>query len=59
MMQHEFTTPLSTALMFLDIIINKITDDSVIQIIILIKSALNLLLSLVWDLMDLKMIKEN
>ena len=45
--------------MFLDIILPKLTDEACIKIIVLVKSALNLLLSLVKDLMDLKMIKEN
>jgi len=59
MMSHEFRTPLGTALMFIEMVLSIHLDKKAIEIIMLIKSVLNLLLSLVNDIVDLKMIKEN
>ena len=59
MMSHEFRTPLGTALMFLDTVLSMIQGAQAIKFIQLTKSSLNLLLSLVDDIVDLKAIKEN
>ena len=59
MMSHEFRTPLGTALMFLDTVLSMIQGAQAIKFIQLTKSSLNLLLSLVNDIVDLKAIKEN
>ena len=59
MMSHEFRTPLGTTLMFIEMILSMQTNASAIRIIELIKDSLNLLLSLVNDMVDLKLIKEN
>ena len=58
---HEFRTPLSTSLMFLEgILTNKETAvaKEVRQVIILVISQINLLLSLVNDMLDMKLIDE-
>ena len=59
MMSHEFRTPLGTALMLLDAVLTMIKEAQAIKLIQLTKSSLNLLLSLVDDIVDLKAIKEN
>ena len=58
MMSHEFRTPLGTAIMFIDLALQMINNIEAIKLINLIKSSLNLLLSLVNDMVDLKLIKE-
>ena len=57
-MSHEFRTPLGTAIMFIDLVLQMINNIEAIKLINLIKSSLNLLLSLVNDMVDLKLIKE-
>ena len=59
MISHEFRTPLATALMFIDIILGTMTDEFCIKYLNAIKSSLHMLLSLVSDMLDLKMIKED
>ena len=59
MISHEFRTPLGTALMFIDLVLQMLTEAQAIRLLNLVKSSLNLLLSLVHDMLDLKMIKEN
>ena len=59
MISHEFRTPLATALMFIDIILGTLTDEFCIKYLDAIKSSLHMLLSLVSDMLDLKMIKED
>lgn len=59
MMSHEFRTPLATALMFIDLVLSLLTNAKAIKLIILVKNSLNLLLSLVNDIVDLKLIKAN
>jgi len=45
--------------MFIATLLQMIKDKAMIKIVVLIQSALNLNLSLVKDLLDLKLIKEN
>ena len=45
--------------MFIDVLLKMMKDTAMINIVVIIKSALNLNLSLVKDLLDLKLIKEN
>ena len=45
--------------MFLDIILGILTDEFSIKYLDAIKSSLSMLMSLVSDMLDLKMIKEN
>ena len=59
MVSHEFRTPIGTALMFIDLVIEIITQAEALRLLNIVKSSLNLLLSLVQDMLDLKMIKEN
>ena len=59
MMSHEFRTPLGTAIMFIDILLKMIQNAEAIRLIGLIKSSLNLLLSLVNDIIDLKLIRND
>ena len=59
MMSHEFRTPLGTAIMFIDLVLQMIQGAEAIKLINLVKSSLNLLLSLVNDMVDLKLIKED
>ena len=59
MMQHEFITPLSTSLMFLELVLTIIKNAQCVSILGHVQAAMNLLLHLVKDLIDLKSIKEN
>ena len=58
---HEFRTPLGTSLMLIEQILtnNCPIDDGTFQMLTLIVSQLNLLLSLVNDVLDLKLINMN
>ena len=59
MMSHEFRTPLGTAIMFIDLLLKMIQNTEAIKLIGLIKSSLSLLLSLVSDIIDLKLIRSD
>ena len=59
MVSHEFRTPIGTALMFIDLVIEIITQAEALRLLNIVKSSLNLLLSLVQDMLDIKLIKEN
>ena len=59
MMSHEFRTPLSTAIMFIDLLLKIIKNAEAIKLIELIRCSINLLLSLVNDIIDIKMIKSD
>jgi len=54
---HEFRTPLSTCLMFLVTLLSLISDNSQREILRLVERQLNFLLSLVNDVIDLKMLR--
>ena len=55
---HEFRTPLSTSLMFLESILSTPGHkESTFKMLSLIVSQLNLLLCLVNDILDIKLIK--
>ena len=57
-LQHEFRTPLSTSLMFLEGILNSSTlTEEARKLLIIVVSEINLLLSLVNDMLDLKLIE--
>ena len=56
---HEFRTPLSTCLMFIEGLLRSTQDPSVRETLNLICSQLNLLLCLVNDVLDIKMIEMN
>ena len=58
-MSHEFRTPLGTALMFIEMVINLLTDEYSKKLLVLVKTSILLLLSLVSDVLDLKMLKSN
>ena len=55
---HEFRTPLGTCLMFLEGLLKKDLPDSILRVLELIVSQLNLLLSLVNGVLDLKLLQE-
>ena len=56
---HEFRTPLSTSLMFLEgMLLNSGLSAELRQVCIIVISQINLLLSLVNDMLDIKMIEE-
>ena len=59
MMSHEFRTPLETSLMYLEMVLELITDDKCHDMINIVKISLSLLKNLVLDMVDLKMIKAN
>ena len=59
MMSHEFRTPLGTSIMFIEMILGMQTNAAAIRMIKLVKVSLSLLLSLVNDMVDLKLIKAN
>jgi len=56
-MSHEFRTPLSTSLMFLEGMIVNMEDPEQIRVITLVTTQLNLLLCLVNDVLDIKLIE--
>ena len=56
-MSHEFRTPLSTSLMFLEGMIVNMKDPEQIRVITLVTTQLNLLLCLVNDVLDIKLIE--
>ncbi len=58
MISHEFRTPLSTSIMLLEGIVKTLAAGQMLTILLLITNQLNLLLNLVNDLLDVKMIKE-
>ena len=58
-MSHEFRAPLGTSIMFIEMILAMQTNAAAIKMIDLVKVSLNLLLSLVNDMVDLKLIKAN
>ena len=53
---HEFRTPLSTSLMFLESILNEVMSQNMKSMLHLIICQLNMLLCLVNDVVDIKMI---
>ena len=57
MMSHEFQTPLQTALMFIEVIQNEIESQYALKYLHAIKYSLLYLLYLVFDILDLKLIK--
>lgn len=59
MMSHEFRTPLETSLMYLEMVLELITDDKCHDMINIVKISLSLLKNLVLDMVDLRMIKAN
>ena len=59
MMSHEFRTPLGTCLMFIGMLMQMELGAEAVKIVELIKYSLGLLLSLVNDIVDLRLIKED
>ena len=58
-LSHEFRTPLTTTLMFLEsLLLNHDLQEQVISMLLVIVSQTNMLLSLVNDMMDNKLIEE-
>ena len=55
---HEFRTPLSTSLMFIENMLDGVTDPEHLSALNLITSQLNLLLCLVNDVLDIKLIAQ-
>ena len=55
---HEFRTPLGTVLMFLETILQQQLPENVANVLKLIASQLNLLLCLVNDVLDIKLIQQ-
>ena len=54
---HEFRAPLSISLMFIERALKEITDPEMTKQLQLVVAQLNLLLSLVHDVLDLKIIE--
>ena len=54
---HEFRTPLATTLMFIEQIMREKLAQSVLDVLNMIINQLNLLLCLVNDVLDMKMIE--
>ena len=54
---HEFKTPVGTALTFIDMMLKEILAAHQIKYLNMVKTSLNLLQSLVSDLLDLQQIK--
>ena len=56
---HEFRTPLASSLTFLENLLCKEMSSAARDIIFIVISQINLLLCLVNDILDLKLIEEN
>ena len=56
---HEFRTPLATAISFVEMLFKMISDAAQMKYLNLVSISLNLLLSLVNDVVDLTLIKSN
>ena len=56
---HEFRTPLTTSLMFLESLLIEKLSKSGQKLVKLITMQINLLLCLVNDILDIKLIEEN
>ena len=56
-LSHEFRTPLTSTLMLLQSLLVTITDEASCKIIMMVMTQINLLLCLVNDTLDLKMIE--
>ena len=54
-MSHEFRTPVSTCLMFITALLEMLSDQKAIEICNIIKCQMSFLLSLINDMLDLKM----
>ncbi len=58
-LSHEFRTPLSSSLMLLESLLQNALEESTREIIRVVISQINLLLCLVSDILDLKMLDQN
>ena len=58
-LSHEFRMPLGSTLMLLETLLQTVVVESTRQMIRLVISQINLLLCLVNDILDLKMIQQN
>jgi signal transduction histidine kinase len=58
-LSHEFRAPLSSTLMLLETLLVSITDEKLRKLIMTVISQINLLLHLVNDILDIKMIDQN
>ena len=56
---HEFRSPLTSTLMLLETLLNSVAAESTRQVILVVIAQMNLLLCLVNDILDLKMIQSN
>ena len=56
-LSHEFRVPLTTTLMMLESLLSQLLENSLRQIILIVISQINLLLCIVNDLLDHKMIQ--
>lgn len=56
-LSHEFRAPLSSTLMLLEALFQDINEEALRKIILMVISQINMLLCLVNDILDLKMIE--
>ena len=57
-LSHEFRAPLTSSLMLLEGMLQTVFDEALRRVIFIVISQMNLLLCLVNDLLDLKMIEQ-
>ena len=57
-LSHEFRAPLTSTLMLLEGMLQTLFDEALRRVIFIVISQMNLLLCLVNDLLDLKMIEQ-
>ena len=57
-LSHEFRAPLTSTLMLLEGMLQTVFDEALRRVIFIVISQMNLLLCLVNDLLDLKMIEQ-
>ena len=58
MISHEFRTPLATSMMFLKNILRLVFDKHITEMLSLVMNQIYLLISLVDDIVDIKLIQE-
>ena len=58
-LSHEFRSPLNSTLMLLESLLSRIFDEALQKMITVLISQINLLLCLVNDILDMKMIDED
>ena len=58
-LSHEFRSPLNSCLMLLESLLSRVVDQAIQKMILVLITQINLLICLVNDILDMKMIDED